>query len=296
MKIPIVVFFWPYGPTRCGGSGGGRRLKATFVHVTLGDENRTPLVVNEERMIDFLHKFVIAIAVFAVGNLAVERTRAGTIPLIIAMSLSSPTDVEFDGASFFVIDDHDGATTGDQDTGVSFTDFMHPIANDIPSATGSFSMIGLSKFGQAVVPAGSNSVLQKFTGGSFSLYDASNNLLLSGNLSLSTVSGTLGISGGGLFLASSVTLTGGSLKSHIDASSFQLSMNFGSIVRNPGQVGLAISPAPSLPLAVPYFGDFVPFTADATVDANAKAIPEPGSLALVALCGAWMSAMRRGRG
>jgi PEP-CTERM motif len=31
-------------------------------------------------------------------------------------------------------------------------------------------------------------------------------------------------------------------------------------------------------------------------DANSKEIPEPGSLALGALCGAWLAVMRRRRG
>ncbi len=249
-------------------------------------------------MVDSFLRFFVAIAVFAAGGLAAERSRAATIPLIIEMTLGSPTtDIKYDGSTLFTVDDGNGATTGDQDTGISFTDFLHPIASDIPSAAGSFSLNGLAKFGQAVVVQGTSLVLQKFTGGSFSAYDASNNLLLSGNLSLSSVSDSLGISSGGLFLASSVTLTGGSLQSYIDASTFQLSMNFGSILRDTGEVGLAVSPAPpTLPPESNYLADLLAFTADATVDASAKPIPEPATIALGAISGAWLAAMRRRRG
>jgi hypothetical protein len=153
----------------------------------------------------------------------------------------------------------------------------------------------MTKSGQAIVVAGTTLVLQKFTGGSFSVYDPSNNLLLSGNLSLSAVSGSLGNPIGGIFTASSVTLTGGSLQSYIDASTFQISLTFSSIA-NDGGVGLAVSPAPpSLPPAANYLGDMVGFTANATADINSKAIPEPATIAVGALFAVVLASMRRRR-
>jgi hypothetical protein len=118
-------------------------------------------------------------------------------------------------------------------------------------------------------------IVQKFTCGSFSLYHPDNTLLLSGDLSKSALTGTLGLSGGMLFTTSFSRVTGGALAPHLDSESLILQMDMSSI--NDGD-GLSAALA-ALPLA----GELQPFTAQAIVDIEAERIPEPALGVLLGL-------------
>lgn len=222
------------------------------------------------------------------------RTHAATI---LEMSLGdSTTDIEYSGGTLHTVDDGNAATIGEQDTGVLFLNFIDGFAPDILSAPlGSLTLAGL-----VPSPAGPNSallinqstVIQSFTGGTLSLWDQNNNLLLTGNLGASALTGALGNTTGGLFQTSYGLITGGALMPYIDPSSFLMSMNFTAIHSIPGgQPGITLAnPAPPGPFVNV---DINPFRADATINVEADPIPEPATVGLLVVVAVGFVSLRR---
>src|SRR5206468_1275193 len=138
-------------------------------------------------------------------------------------------DVEMSaGGIFGTLNDGAAATVGDQNTAVEFTSFLDAGHPDITTPTGSFTLAGLAASGPAT-PVGST-VVQSFIGGTFSLFDPSNVLLLSGALNGSTLTGQLGPPcTGALFSTSFGTVTGGTLAPSIASSSIALSINMTNV-------------------------------------------------------------------
>ena len=209
-----------------------------------------------------------------VGMLAAE-SYAGTI---IKLSLGSddPADIELVASTLSTIDDAAiPVTTGEQNTAIDYSDFLSGHV-DIPLSLASFTLDGLVKSGNAQVFM-NVLVIQNFTGGSMSLYDDSNNLLLSGTLANSTLTGPLGQPAtGGLFTTSFGTVTIGSLQPLLLPNSVSLSMTLTDI--NDG-VGLSVSLIPGG--ASPTYS-LNPFSADATIAIVADpAVPEPATLGLL---------------
>lgn len=226
-----------------------------------------------------LRLFTISGALCALTLAISSATYAGTI---IKLNLGGTgPDISMNaGGVLSTTSDGVGATSGDQDSAVEYTGFLDPLFADINASVASFSMSGLTTSGSPQVI--SSLIIQNFTGGSFSLYDPSNNLLLSGSLSQSALTGVAGPPGtGGLFTTAVSTVTGGSLAPYIVANSLTLSMNLSNIGNG---AGLSISDSQTLNA----------FQADASVSLSGdQLIPEPTSilLLLTALCGA--CAMRR---
>jgi hypothetical protein len=234
--------------------------------------------------------FFVALAICAIYVAACSSARAATI---IELSLGdSSTDIEYNGAFLQTVDDGDAATTGQQDTGVLFQNFIDSYAPDILLPTASFTLSGLVPSGPATVFNGSL-VIQQFAGGTISLYDSSNILLLSANLGASAMTGSLGVPTGGLFQSTAGTVTAGSLLPYVDPNSLFLSMNFTSIKDTPtGNIGLRVIPMPP-PSPPPIFNSALsPFRADATVDIEANA-PEPTGVVLLALAAISTAAVTR---
>lgn len=177
--------------------------------------------------------------------------------------------------------DGNAGTTGDQNTAVEYTGFLDPPHVDINAAIASYSMSGLQAVG--VPQVFGSLVIQNFNGGNFELYDPSNNLLLSGSLTSSALTGVIGPPGtGGLFTTAVSTVTGGSLAPEIVASSLTLSMNLSNINGGNGfSVGGAVAPVLN------------PFLADASVNISGDPIPEPGSVLLVLTAISGIIAARR---
>lgn len=201
---------------------------------------------------------------------------AGTI---IKLNLGSVSpDIQYDGTSLSTANDGVGATLGDQNTAAEFTDFLESIQADIPTAVASFSIGGLLSQGNAFVFFG-QSVVQNFNGGTFTLYAADNSVLLSGSLTSSALSGTIGFSAGGLFTTSFGSVTGGSLAPYIEDNSIVVSMNFTKIQTTGGPVGLTVSPPPGNPAPQIHNGTLQPFTADAAINIEGE-VPEPGTIVL----------------
>lgn len=193
---------------------------------------------------------------------------------IIKLSLSSsPIDIEFDGTTLSTADDGVVTTAGDQNTSALFIDFLDSKHADILATDASFSLNGLATAGLATPFPTVNPVLviQNFTGGTFSLFDTDNTVLLTGSLDDSTLTGPIGPPAtGALFTTSFGQVTGGTLAPYIDPTSLTLSMNFTQIN---GGAGFSLgSAAPSLN----------PFTADASVNIAGE-VPEPMAAALVLL-------------
>lgn len=234
----------------------------------------------------------ISLALALCAIVAAIGVPAGThAATIVEMSLGdATTDIEYDGVTLHTVDDGNNVSLGDQDTGVLFLNFVNGYGPDILSAPlGSLTLAGLTP-----TPAGPNSallinqstIIQNFTGGTLSLWDENNMLLLAGNLGFSALTGAVGNPTGGLFQTSYGSITGGALMPYVDPNTFLMSMNFTSIKTVPGgQNGLTlVNPAP------PGFVvnvDIRPFRADATINVEAEPVPEPGvALVLLASLGA----------
>ena len=200
---------------------------------------------------------------------------AGTI-IKLSLGAVSP-DIEFDGTTLSTPDDGNVDAPGDQDTAVEFLDVLESVAPDIITAEASFTMNGLTPSGQAFVLFGS-SVLQEFTGGTFSLYDVDDStILLSGDLADSALTGPIGFSGGGLFTTSFGTFTDGTLKDYLAPDTLVLSMHVTAVQTVGGGVGFsANSVTGSPPIQV---GNLNPFTGDAAI--SIEGVPEPAAAALM---------------
>ncbi|HVT27002.1 MAG TPA: hypothetical protein VHE81_03180 [Lacipirellulaceae bacterium] len=219
---------------------------------------------------------VTGLAVCALVFVASSVSVAGTI---IKLDLGNVgPDVGMNGAGILsTVDDGNAATTGDQNTSVVYTGFLSPIPNITP-ATASFSLAGLT----AVPPAtlASPLVIQNFTGGTFSLYDSANVLLLQGTLDQSALTGVIGPPGtGALFTTTLGNVTLGTLVPFIEQGTVSLSMNLTNVSSNGGQ-GFSVS----VDGAAVFLN---PFTADASANIAADpsglgpGIPEPATCMLM---------------
>jgi hypothetical protein len=185
------------------------------------------------------------------------------------------------GGLLSTIDDGNGATTGNQDTAIEFTGFLDAANPDITSPVASFTLNGLSASGS--VQQLGTLALQNFAGGQFSLFDPSNNLLLSANLTSSVLSGAIGFPGtAAVFTTAPFSPLGGSFAPLIALGSMSLSISMTNV--NSG-AGLAVAS-----------NVLQPFQADASVLiaggpwVNA---PEPSALVLLAAGGLIALAARR---
>jgi hypothetical protein len=168
------------------------------------------------------------------------------------------------------VDQTGGASpAGDQLTDIEYTSFLNFIP-DINTNSASFSLNGLNSVGPANVFG--SLVIQNFTGGTFSLYDPADNLLLQGPVGNSALTGVMGPPGtGALFTTSLTTVTGGSLASQLAPGSVSLSMNLAGV--NAGNGFGVAGGGPQLNS----------FLADASLSISADAVPEPATIALFGL-------------
>ena len=227
----------------------------------------------------------IVVTCAMVGLLA-PATQAGTI-LKLGLGNDTPGDIEFTGGAagmMSTVDDGDAATTGEQNTNIDYTSFLDGSFADVLTSTASFTMDGLTASGAPTVHLGGPLVVQNFTGGTFSLYDESNTLLLSGTLSNSAITGPIGPPAtGGLMTSTFASITGGTLQPLLQPGSLTLAM--GMVDINDG-AGLSMSggAAPTLNA----------FTADVVMAVDAEPIPEPAALTLLAIAaGLGLVAKRR---
>ncbi|MFO0790014.1 MAG: hypothetical protein U0805_11210 [Pirellulales bacterium] len=189
-------------------------------------------------------------------------------------------DVSMTGAGVLsTTSDGDALTTGNQNTAIEYTGFLDPLFADVPLSVASYTLSNLqtSAPAQVVGPV----VIQDYMGGTLNLYGPANNLLLSGSLSNSTLSGSAG--SGVVFTTSLGTVTGGSLQSYLVGNSLSMTMNLSNIN---GGAGLTV-----------INNVLQQFSADAAVNISAEAaVPEPVSALLMVIGLPFVAAWRRRAG
>jgi hypothetical protein len=228
----------------------------------------------------------VALVVGLIVGIAARFSPAATI---VKLNLSSSSsDINLDSAGLLsIFNDGNAATTGDHDTKVEFTGFLDAEYTDINSSIASFTLSGLSMSAPTTII--NTLVLQNFSGGTMSLYDPANTLLLEGALGVSAMSGTLtgnlNAGEGGLFTTTFSNVTGGTIMSELAANSLVVSMNFSSALTG-GVPGFAISSTTAR---------LLPFQADAAVTIKANIIPEPAGLLLLLVGAASIAVVPRRR-
>jgi hypothetical protein len=233
-------------------------------------------------MLRTLRGVIYSIAIGAVIAIFVSTAPAGTIIKLSPGNAAS--HIEFDEYGVLsTVNDNNSGTTGEHNTAVDFQGFLGSL-DDIPE-NASVTVNGITRVGSATVFPTIQLMLQNFSGGTVSIYDTSNTLLLSGSLNASTLAGSLGATGAddALFTTSFNVITGGTLADEIDPSSLTLKMNIGDI---DGGAGLS---APGSVLS--------PFTANALLTITGELVPEPGTYLLLsvgmAIASTWMRSQRR---
>ena len=188
---------------------------------------------------------------------------------IIKVPLSeSGFDLAFDGSTLATLSDGNDASTGDQDTNVVFSAVLNFMA-DVTDSSASFSLGGITADGLPVETSGV--VVQTTSNGTFSLWDGSNTLLISGSLASGAITGSTTSSTGSYFNTTFATFTGGTLAALLDPNSSALSLALSAIVSN-GQAGLRFNED----------GTLAAFSADGSgLIEGSAAVPEPMSLMLL---------------
>ena len=159
-------------------------------------------------MLRIMRAVLFALTIVAVASLVTSSASAGTIIKLDLGDVGTP-DIRFDGTTLSTMNDGNAGTTGAQDTDADFHDFLSSFP-DILTSTASFTIGGLTPAGVATTLG--PLVIQNFNGGTFSLYDPANTLLLSGSLTTSALTGPIGPPAtGALFTTSISSVTGGQL-------------------------------------------------------------------------------------
>ena len=213
-----------------------------------------------------------------------------TMLFIEASQADAETVLQFDfGASaangdlslatgFGTVDDADNSTPGNQTSSVSFTGFLDPMYADI-LANGSVTFDGIGLQGIPVVVG--NSIFQSTSGGNFSVFDDQGDLLLAGTLSSGLLSGEVGSSTASFFTTAPISFGGGVLSPHLGSPASGVSLALNS-VDSGGTAGLVVSG-----------NSLSAFSADATGQLEATAVPEPAAFG--ALAGLLILGLRRSR-
>lgn len=188
-------------------------------------------------------------------------------------------EIQYVGSALSTINDGDGATIGDQDTNVIFDNLLSSVA-DIASGA-SFTLSGISANG---APSVAGPVISQDTvGGTFSLFDNANTLLLSGNLSDGVLVGSDNGSVASTFSTTFGNFNGGTLLPLIpNLNTLFLALTL-SNVQTAGASGLDVA-----------FGIIQNFSGNGqiSIDAELAATPEPFTLGLLftgTLMGAFIS-------
>ncbi len=205
------------------------------------------------------------LVVIAVVALFVSTTASATTILKLNFGASGP-DFQYAGGVLSTIDDGIAGTVGDQNTQAFFEGLLDGVP-DINTDIASVTFDGITADGAATVLPGF--VVQNTTGGTFSLWDASNTLLLSATIDSGSISGPLGAAATGSFVTLTLgTYTGGTLFPLLGgANAASIGVSFTDVTSRSG-AGFSVTGS-----------TLNAFTADAT--ANLAAVPEPTTVGLL---------------
>ncbi len=195
--------------------------------------------------------------------------QAGTI-IKLGFSSDSLPDIELVGSTISTVDDGVGATTGDQNTELTYLGVLSGEPS-IEGANASFTLDNVELSGLPTTFG--TTILQATAGGDFSLYDQNNGLLLEGTLGSGTLSGPLGGTATGGFLTTEFgQFTGGSLLPTLQQESRLLSSFSVSLTDVNNGAGFGTTGN----------GQLEEFQADGTANIGA-AVPEPASSVLIGI-------------
>lgn len=217
--------------------------------------------------------------------LQAQISSAGTV-IKLDLANDSSTDVALSSNTLRTVDDGIGATTGDQNTSVIFLDALAAEENIL---FGSFTLDGVNLFGTPFV-INNSVVMQPTQGGHFKIYNQNNVLILSGSLTDGTISGPLGANNaatGGFLTTTLGSFDGGTLLGKLAINSASLAFSLTNV--NEGNGFNIVGEGNDARLGS--------FTAHATANLGARAVPEPSTtvLAILGLCGI-VGQFRRRRG
>lgn len=194
--------------------------------------------------------------------------QAGTI-IKLGFSTDSLPDIELIGNTISTVDDGVGATSGDQNTELTYLGILGGGA-PIEGATASFTLDNVQLAGQPTTF--STTLLQATTGGDFALYDQNNVLLLAGTLGEGTLSGPMGGTATGGFLTTEFgDFTSGALLPALELQSNLRSTFSVSLTDVNNGAGFDKTGG----------GDLAPFEADGTANIGAQIVPEPAALLML---------------
>ena len=275
LKLPIFCLSFPIlRTTLCPGIRKSEPNSDAFRQPSF--QNRP----TENAMISRRPLAVLAAVCLMAGVLLTSSVSAETV-IKFDLAGSAGPDVQYSSSSLSTI--ADGLGVGDKSTDVEYFGFL----KDLPAITSgaSLTLSGVSADGAATV-IGGVVVQQATTGGTFSLYDDMDALLLSGNLGSGLITGFTGPSASptGSFLSvGPVNFTGGSLFPLLHPSTGAVSLSF-SQVKTGTTNGMQVSGSTLLD-----------FTAVANGAIDASAVPEPSVLGMAALGAVAMIRRRRRR-
>lgn len=224
----------------------------------------------------------------ALTNHAAPTAYSDTI-LKLHLDAGAGENFEFDSGVLSVLDDGESSSPGVRNATIEFSNPAGPVAFSFgPPSESSFTLTGMFANSPSSVLGGAL-VVQSFDLGNLAIYGTSGNLLLSGDLSLSAITGPIGTpSAEGLFLAFG-QITGGSMASGFDPNSLRVRMKLPTV-----NGGFSVSPLPDP--APPELALLNSFTATTpTIEILATQVPEPAALVSLGVGGALLAAMRRHR-
>jgi hypothetical protein len=178
-------------------------------------------------------------------------------------------DLRFDGNVLETVSDPNGLA-GDQTTLVTFTGFLEGVLANLTGA--SFTLSDVMAFGNANILG--SFISQQTQGGTFSLFDSSDSLVLSGNLGNGVITGASGVDTGSVFNTTVFSFTGGSLLSMVSDTPAGISFALTNILSG-SNVGLSTSFNPNTQSF-----ELLGFTADSSGQITGSPIPEPTTLML----------------
>ncbi|MCP4190302.1 MAG: hypothetical protein GY768_06720 [Planctomycetaceae bacterium] len=211
-----------------------------------------------------MNRTLSTLVITTVFFLTVPAT-AGTI-IKLGFSTDSMPDINLIDAVLSTADDGIGATSGDQNTEVTFLGALSGEAG-IESDNASFTLNAINLIDNPTIFG--TTILQATNGGNFDLYDQNNDLLLSGTLGNGTLSGPIGGTATGGFLTTEFGMfSDGSLLDTLTPEKLLQSSFSISLTDVNGGLGFSTGADGSLD----------DFNADATANIGARAVPEPAAV------------------